>query len=74
MPFSVPFPDKNTRRLLQHRTDDEKSDKTGANLKLFGSCTEVRGLKYLSLLEGTELSAIAELTNWVVDSDKLITF
>jgi uncharacterized protein involved in oxidation of intracellular sulfur len=35
---------------------------------------EVRGLKNIPLIEGTEISTMAELTNWVVDSDKVVTF
>ncbi len=43
-------------------------------VKVCGSCAEARGLKSTTLIKGTELSTMAELTNWVVDSDKVITF
>ena len=46
----------------------------GAKVKICGSCAEARGLKNLPLIEGTEISNLAELTNWVVDSDKVVTF
>lgn len=46
----------------------------GAKVKICGSCADARGIKNLTLIEGTEISTMAELTNWVVDSDKLITF
>ena len=46
----------------------------GGKVKICGSCAEARGLKSASLLEGTEISTMAELTNWVVDSDKVATF
>jgi len=46
----------------------------GGKVKICGSCAEARGLKNASLIEGTEISTMAELTNWVVDSDKVITF
>jgi uncharacterized protein involved in oxidation of intracellular sulfur len=46
----------------------------GAKLKICGSCADARGLKTVQLIEGTEISTMAELTNWVVDSDKVITF
>ena len=46
----------------------------GGKVKICGSCAESRGLKSASLIEGTELSTMAELTNWVVDSDKVINF
>jgi len=42
--------------------------------KICGSCAEARGLKSVALIEGTELSTMAELTSWVVDSDKVLTF
>jgi uncharacterized protein involved in oxidation of intracellular sulfur len=46
----------------------------GGKVKICGSCAEARGLKNLPLIEGAEISTMAELTNWVVDSDKVITF
>ncbi|MEN8229970.1 MAG: DsrE family protein [Bacteroidota bacterium] len=46
----------------------------GAKVKICGGCAEARGLKNAPLIEGTELSTMAELTNWVVDSDKVVTF
>jgi len=46
----------------------------GAKVKICGSCADVRGLKSLQLIGGAEISTMAELTNWVVDSDKIITF
>lgn len=46
----------------------------GAKVKICGSCAEARGLKNVQLIEGTEISTMAELTQWVVESDKVITF
>jgi len=46
----------------------------GAKVKICGSCADARGLKTAQLIEGTEISTMAELTNWVVESDKVITF
>ena len=46
----------------------------GAKVKICGGCAEARGLKDVPLIEGAELSNLAELTNWVVDSDKVLTF
>ena len=40
----------------------------GAKVKICGSCAEARGLKNIPLVEGAEISTLAELTNWVVDS------
>lgn len=46
----------------------------GAKVKICGSCADARGLKNIPLLKGTEMSTMAELTQWVVDSDKVLTF
>ncbi len=46
----------------------------GAKVKICGSCAEARGLKDARLIEGTEISTMAELTKWVVESDKVVTF
>jgi uncharacterized protein involved in oxidation of intracellular sulfur len=46
----------------------------GAKVKICGSCADARGLKNVQLVEGSEISTMAELTEWVVDSDKVITF
>jgi len=46
----------------------------GAKVKICGSCADARGLRTAQLIEGTEISTMAELTNWVVDSDKVLTF
>lgn len=46
----------------------------GAKLKICGSCADARGLKTVQLIEGAEISTMAELTNWVVDSDKVLNF
>ena len=46
----------------------------GAKVKICGICADARGLKYAQLIVGTEISTMAELTNWVVDSDKVLVF
>ena len=46
----------------------------GAEVKICGSCAEARGFKNAQLIEGAEISTMADLTNWVVDSDKVLTF
>ena len=46
----------------------------GAKVKICGSCAEARGLKSVQLIEGTEISSMAELTSWVFDSDKVVSF
>jgi len=46
----------------------------GGKVKICGSCADARGLKDATLIDGTELSTMAELTAWVVSSDKVLTF
>jgi uncharacterized protein involved in oxidation of intracellular sulfur len=46
----------------------------GAQIKICNSCADARGLKNVPLIEGTEISNLAEFTKWVVDSDKVLTF
>lgn len=46
----------------------------GALLKLCGSCVEARGLKDIALLEGAQVSTMSELTQWVLESDRVLTF
>lgn len=46
----------------------------GSKVKLCGSCSDARGLKNLHLVEGAEMSNMSELTNWIVDSDKVINY
>ncbi len=46
----------------------------GAKVKICGSCADARGLKNATLIDGVEISTMAELTNWIVDSDKTLVF
>ncbi len=46
----------------------------GGEVKICGSCADARGLRNLPLIEGTELSTMAELTKWTVEADKVLTF
>ncbi len=46
----------------------------GTKVKICGSCADTRGLKNLPLIDGAEISSLAELTQWIVDSDKVLTF
>lgn len=46
----------------------------GAKVKICRSCAEARGITGAQLIAGTEISTMAELTNWVVDSDKVLVF
>ncbi len=46
----------------------------GAKVKICGSCADARGLKNITLIDRAEISNLAELTSWVVDSDKVLVF
>lgn len=46
----------------------------GAKVKICGGCADARGLENAPRIEGTELSSMAELTSWVMDSDKTLVF
>lgn len=46
----------------------------GAKVKICGSCADARGIKPESIIEGTKMSTMAELTEWYMDSDKVISF
>lgn len=44
----------------------------GATIKLCKSCMEARGIG--ELIEGVQISNLKEYTEWVVSSDKIISF
>lgn len=46
----------------------------GGLVKACGTCAEARGIKDLPLIEGAEISTMSQLTSWVVESDKVLTF
>lgn len=46
----------------------------GGQVKLCGTCCEVRGLKSLPLLEGAEVSTMSQLAQWAVESEKVLVF
>jgi len=46
----------------------------GGQVKICGTCADARGIKNLPLIEGAQISTMAELTAWTVESDKVITF
>ena len=43
-------------------------------IRLCGSCIDARGLADLEYIEGCERSNMAELAQWTVEADKVITF
>ncbi len=46
----------------------------GGEVKACGSCIQARGLTDLPLVEGVEVSTMSQLAQWVVDSDRVVTF
>jgi uncharacterized protein involved in oxidation of intracellular sulfur len=46
----------------------------GGEVKACGSCAEARGMTGSALIDGVEISTMSQLTQWVVDSDKALTF
>lgn len=46
----------------------------GANVKACGSCSDARGIREISLIEGIEISTMSQLVNWTVEADKVLTF
>ena len=46
----------------------------GGQVKICGTCADARGIKNLPLIDGTQLSTMAELTVWTVESDRVINF
>jgi uncharacterized protein involved in oxidation of intracellular sulfur len=46
----------------------------GGQIKACGTCSEARGIKQLALIEGVEISTMSQLTTWVVEADKVVTF
>jgi uncharacterized protein involved in oxidation of intracellular sulfur len=46
----------------------------GGEVKLCGTCCEARGLKALPLLDGAELSTMADLARWTVESERVLVF
>jgi uncharacterized protein involved in oxidation of intracellular sulfur len=46
----------------------------GGQARLCGTCAEGRGIHAVNLIEGAEISTMSQLAQWVVDSDKVLTF
>ncbi len=46
----------------------------GGQVKACGTCSEARGVKQAPLIEGVEISTMSQLTSWVVEADKVVTF
>ena len=46
----------------------------GGKIKACGTCADARGIRNLQLVEGVEMSNMAELATWTVEADKVFTF
>lgn len=46
----------------------------GAQVHICESCIDARGLRNVPLVEGSKISSMAELTERVIDSDRVLTF
>jgi uncharacterized protein involved in oxidation of intracellular sulfur len=46
----------------------------GGQVKICGTCADARGIKNLPLIEGAQLSTMAELTKWTIESDRVLSF
>jgi len=46
----------------------------GGQVKICGTCADARGIKNLQLIEGAQISTMAELAQWTVGSDRIISF
>jgi len=46
----------------------------GGQVKACGTCSEARGIKGLALVEGVEISTMSQLTEWIMEADKVLTF
>lgn len=43
-------------------------------IKICGTCVEARGIDKLGSIDGLEISTMSQLAQWVIDSDKVLTF
>lgn len=46
----------------------------GGQVKACGTCSEARGIEGLALIEGVEISTMNQLKEWVIESDKVLSF
>ncbi|MBI1937048.1 MAG: DsrE family protein [Ignavibacteriales bacterium] len=44
------------------------------SVKICGTCSDARGIRNQPLIEGAQISTMAELAGWTADSDKVINF
>lgn len=45
-----------------------------ARIKICGSCASARGIKDAEFVKGAEIGSMAELSEWITESDRVLTF
>lgn len=48
--------------------------RNGGQVKVCGTCSDSRGVRGLTLVEGVEISTMAQLAQWVLESDRVLSF
>ncbi len=48
--------------------------KKGGEIKACGACLDARGLKDIKLIESINRSTMSQLTQWIYDAEKVLTF
>ncbi len=46
----------------------------GGLVKACGTCSDARGIREINLIKDIEISTMSQLAQWVIDSDKIVTF
>jgi uncharacterized protein involved in oxidation of intracellular sulfur len=46
----------------------------GGLVKACGTCADARGIKEIPLIAGVEIGTMSQLTQWTVESDRVVTF
>jgi uncharacterized protein involved in oxidation of intracellular sulfur len=46
----------------------------GGQVKACGTCADARGLRELAFIEGVEISTMSQLSQWVLEADRGLTF
>ena len=46
----------------------------GGQVRACGTCSDARGIRNLTLIDGVEISTMSQLANWMVEADKVVTF
>jgi uncharacterized protein involved in oxidation of intracellular sulfur len=46
----------------------------GGDIGACGTCAAARGIKDLELIEGVEVGKMGDLSAWIVDSERVVSF